>query len=295
MEQAQVPPKGRETRTRVRLYRTPAIVLRRFNFGEADRLVTVLTPGMGKLRLVAKGVRRPTSRKAGHLELFTHVQLLVAEGRNLDLISQAETVQPFRPLREDLLRAGHAYYVAELVDRFAQEELENQDLFTLFRDTLARLAESPNLPLTTRYFELHLLQVTGYQPQLYRCALCRATLEPVDNWFSPGDGGVCCPRCGEGQRGMVPIGLPAFKVLRFLQTRPYEVIIQLHLSRDVMAKVEELLHRYLEYHLERRLESARFLRRLRAPTLTGRDKAGGKGQAVSSQPSAISPETMADR
>ncbi|MGQ9583876.1 MAG: DNA repair protein RecO [Anaerolineae bacterium] len=269
-EQVLRPPEQGEARTRVRLYRTPAIVLRRSDFGEADRLLTVLTPGMGKLRLLAKGVRRPTSRKAGHLELFTHVHLLVAEGRNLDLISQAETIQTFRPLQEDLLRAGHAYYVAELVDRFAQEELENPDLFALFRETLANLAESPNLPLTTRYFELHLLGVTGYQPQLYRCARCHATLEPVTNWFAPGDGGVACPRCGEGQPGMFPMSLPAFKVLRFLQTRPYEVVIRLRLSAPVMAEVEDLLQRYLEYHLERRLESAGFLRRLRVPTLAGK-------------------------
>lgn len=261
---------------RVRLYRTQAIVLRRADFGEADRLVTVLTPHRGKLRLVAKGARRPTSRKAGHLELFTHVHLLVAEGRNLDLISQAETLEAFRPLREDLLRAAHAYYVAELVDRFAQEELESPELFQLFRDTLERLAESRNLPLTTRYFEVHLLRVTGYQPQLYRCVRCGAVLEPVQNWFSADEGGVCCPRCGEGQPGMVPLGLPAFKVLRFLQSRPYEEVVPLRLSPRVMAEVEDILRRDLEHHLERRLESAAFLKRLRAATLAGppEDQAG---------------------
>jgi DNA repair protein RecO (recombination protein O) len=243
-------------------------VLRRRDFGEADRLITVLTPGMGKLRLVAKGVRRPTSRKAGHLELFTLVQLLVARGRNLDIVSQAETMETFLPLREDLMRAGHTYYAAELMDRFAQEGLENQELFALFRETLGRLAASPNLSLTSRHFELHLLRVVGYQPQLFRCVRCTTELEPVDNWFAPGEGGACCPRCGEGQRGMVVMTLPALKVLRFLQTRPYETIINLQLSTRVMTEVDELLRQYLEYHLERRLESVAFLRQLRAQTLS---------------------------
>lgn len=279
----EAPAEAREPRRRVRLYRTQAIVLRRTDVGEADRLVTVLTPERGKLRLLAKGARRPTSRKAGHLELFTHVHLLVAEGQSLDLITQAETVEAFRPLREDLLRAAHAYYVAELVDRFAPEELENRDLFHLFRDTLERLARTSNLPLTTRYFELHLLQVAGYQPQLYRCVRCGTLLEPVQNWFSPVDGGVCCPRCGEGQRDLVPLTLPAFKVLRFLQSRPYEVVIPLRLSPQVMAEVEDILRRNLEYHLERRLESAALLKRLRTATLAARGTGPPSDPAAAAQ------------
>ncbi|MFQ5886561.1 MAG: DNA repair protein RecO, partial [Anaerolineae bacterium] len=85
---------------RERLYRAEAIVLRRMNLGEADRLLTLYTPEWGKIRVVAKGVRKPTSRKAGHLELFTHSRLLIAKGRSLDIVTQAETITPFLPLRK---------------------------------------------------------------------------------------------------------------------------------------------------------------------------------------------------
>jgi len=133
---------------RVRLYRTEAIVLRRSNFGEADRLLTLYTPEWGKLRVIAKGVRKPTSRKSGHLELFTHSRLLVAKGRNLDIVTQAETLHSFRPLREDLLRTGWAYYAAELLDRFVEEGIEDRPLFNLFLATLGWLCEDVDLDLT---------------------------------------------------------------------------------------------------------------------------------------------------
>jgi DNA repair protein RecO (recombination protein O) len=126
---------------RVRLYRTEAIVLRRSDFGEADRLLTLYTPEWGKLRVIAKGVRKPTSRKSGHLELFTHSRLLVAKGRNLDIVTQAETLHSFRALREDLLRTGWAYYAAELLDRFVEEGIEDRPLFNLFLATLGWLCE----------------------------------------------------------------------------------------------------------------------------------------------------------
>ena len=108
---------------RARLYRTESIVLRRQDLGEADRIVTVFTPAQGKLRAIAKGVRRPGSKKAGHVEPFTRNSLLVAKGRELDIITQAETLDAYPSLRQDLDRLGQAAYVIELVDRFAVERL----------------------------------------------------------------------------------------------------------------------------------------------------------------------------
>ena len=125
---------------RERLYRAEAIVLRRMNLGEADRLLTLYTPEWGKIRVLAKGVRKPTSRKAGHLELFTHSRLLIAKGRSLDIVTQAETITPFLLLRKDLIRTSYAYYVAELVDRFLEEGEESPALFRLLLESLGHLS-----------------------------------------------------------------------------------------------------------------------------------------------------------
>ena len=247
---------------RERVYRTRAIVLKRRNQGEADRVLTVFTPGSGKRTLIAKGVRKPASRKAGHLEPFTHTSLLLARGRTWDLITQAETVYSFQGLREDLDRAAFAYYFAELIDAFTREEDAHPALFDLLLVALEHLEKTPNLALTARWFELELLRLSGYQPQLFQCAICGTDLKPETNYFSLEHGGVLCPQHGAGKRGVEPIAEGTLKVLRYLQSQPYNVIIYLTLSPGRMRQVEKVLADHIRYVLERKLKSPKFIRLL---------------------------------
>lgn len=254
---------------RERLYRVQAIVLKRTDYGEADRLLTLLTSERGKLRAIAKGARKPSSRKSGHIELFTHTHLLVAKGKQLDIITQADTLDAFLPLRENLERVGYAYYLAELVDRFAEEGTEQRALFDLLLHALAALddvATDPNL--LARFFELRLLQYAGYRPQLFQCVHCGKTIEPIENYFSAEAGGVLDPACAQTRRGghardAQVIALDALKLLRYLQTREWATVRGLELDRAALAQVEALMLRYITYHLERNLKSVEFLRELR--------------------------------
>lgn len=248
---------------RERVYRTEAIVLRRTDFGEADRLLTVFTPHRGKLRLVAKGARKPTSRKSGHVELFSHGQFLVAVGRELDILTQAETLEPYLALREDLLRTTYAYYVAELADAFAAEQDENRPLFDLLKDAFGWLCTAEDLALVARYFELHLLGLVGYQPQLFICGMCKVQLKPEINYLSAADGSVVCRQCGHDRMGTTEISVNALKVMRFLQTRQWETCRLLRLSSSSHAQVERAMNQYITYHLERKLKSVEFIHRLR--------------------------------
>jgi DNA repair protein RecO (recombination protein O) len=248
---------------RQRLYGLSAIVLKRRDMGEADRLLTVLTRDRGKLTLLAKGVRKPASRKAGHIEPFTYVNLLVAKGKSLDLVTQAETVQSHRGLREDLLRSAWAYYVVELADAFTQDEDPNELLFDLLLETLGWLNQGNDPTLATRYYELHLLGLTGFQPQLFRCLYCDELLKPEINFFSSERGGMLCPKHGATEADTIALPLVVLKVLRFLQTRPWEQVSGLRLSPEVSNQVEVLLDRFIVYHLERTLRSPAFLDRLR--------------------------------
>ena len=253
------------SRRRERLYRAEAVILRRRNIGEADRLLTIYTPTRGKVRVIAKGVRKPTSRKAGHLELFVHSSLLIARGQNLDIVTQAEALQTFRPLRESLERTTFAHYAVELLDRFAAEGEENAPLFRLLVSTLQRICESDDLPLTMRFYELRLLALEGYRPQLFLCANCGEALRPVTNYFDPEMGGVLCPRCGEGMlhRRVRAVSVNALKVLRYLQTRDYDECSRLRLRPETHAEVESLMSHYITYIIERDLKSAAFLRQIR--------------------------------
>jgi DNA repair protein RecO (recombination protein O) len=248
---------------RERLFRTDGLILHRTDFGEADRLLTVFTPNFGRLRLLAKGARKPTSRKAGHVEPFTYVHLQVARGRNLDIVSQVETLETFRVLREDLERTSQAYYLAELINRFIEEGDENRPLFDLALSTLARICEARDRMLTLRFFELRCLGLVGYQPQLHFCVECQTQLEPVTNFFYPPSGGVLCPRHGEAVRGAEPLALPAFKVLRFMQTHPWDEVESLRIKPETHLDLEAILQRYIIYLLERRLKSVEFIHRLR--------------------------------
>jgi DNA repair protein RecO (recombination protein O) len=254
---------------RDRIYRTEAIVLGHSDFGEADRLLTVFTPYLGKLRLLAKGVRKPTSRKAGHLESFTRTQLLVARGRNLDIVTQAQMIEPYLGLRQDLKRISYAYYAGELVDCFSEEHGENPALYGLLCEALGWICESSDLALAMRFFELRTLGLVGYRPQLFRCVHCNAALEPVENYFSEEAGGTICPRCGEGRRGARPIPLGALKVLRYMQTHDYSECSGLQLQQATYATLDDILQSYLVYILERRLKSVEFLNMLHrgGPTL----------------------------
>lgn len=250
---------------RDRLYNSDAVILRRSNFGEADRLLTVFTADRGKLRLVAKGVRKTKSRKAGHVELFMHTSLQIAKGRTLDLITQADTVESFRALHEDLDKLSQAYYLAELIDQFTEETDASFPIFELILLTLARLNDGSLAEqfLALRYFELKLLHLTGYQPQLFFCVMSQAEIKPEDNFFSLSAGGVVAPTHAENSPNTVPLALNTLKVLRFLQTRPWADVAALQLTPTTAHDVERILLSYITYLLERNLKSISFLRKLR--------------------------------
>lgn len=244
------------------LYRTAAIVLRQMDYGEADRILTLLTPA-GKVTAIAKGIRRSTSRKAGHLGLFSHAQLIMARGRNMDIVSQADTVEAHEGLRGDLLRYAYASYAAELMDRFAQEEEHDGALFDLMASALGWLAEEQDPRLWARYYELRLLAAAGYQPQVQQCVVCHAVIVPETNGFSLEGGGLVCPRCAAAQAQVIELPLVVQKLLRYLTVCAPEQVRALRVTSGTHDQLESLLRRYLEYVMERELRSAVVLRRLR--------------------------------
>jgi len=243
---------------RDRVYRTEAIVIRRSDAGEADRLITILTPH-GRQRVVARGARKIHSRLAGHIELFTHTMLMLAIGRNLHIVTQSSPLDRFERLRTDLERIGAAYYAAELVDRLVEEDAENKRAFSILLGTLRALDAGAAIDLTLRAYELHLLDALGYRPQLYECAACGAVLTEATSCFSPITGGALCPACAEVDRQALPMSLAAFKLLRYLQSQPLEISGELRISPATRAETESLLRAYLRHILERDPRSLVFL------------------------------------
>ena len=246
-----------------RSYQTEAIIIKKFKLGEADRILTLYTPHLGKIRAVAKGVRRPRSKMAGHLELLTHSQVSLARGRNLDTVTGCQTIDSFLPLKSDLELTSYALYVIELTDQFTADDVENYPLFQLLLETMHHLCQGGDNELTLRYFELHLLNEVGYRPQLQQCVSCRSPLEPINNSFSPSAGGMLCPRCCQNQLLAHPLSANALKVLRLLQSSHYDTVSKLKMDRELSRELEEVMRDYIKYLLEREVKSAAWLDALR--------------------------------
>jgi DNA repair protein RecO (recombination protein O) len=255
------------TKLSERIYRTEGIVLRRVELGEADRILTLYTPQWGKLRAIAKGVRRPASKLRGHLELFTRSKLLMARGRNLDVITGAETTEAFHGLRvehpDTLDLVNTAYYLAELLDRFTEDGVENRAVWDLLVAALRALSDGINPAIVARHYELRLLGYLGYQPNLDTCAGCDEPLQPLENRYSPALGGILCPECRGEDPAAEPISVNALKLLRLLAREDARTAARLRMPPALIGEVEDILRRAIRQHADRELVSPAVLRSMR--------------------------------
>lgn len=250
--------------TKFRSFRVEAVVLRHNDYGEADRLLTLYTRQLGKTRVLAKGARKIASRKAGHIEPFTQVKLQLARGRDMLLVTQADTVDAYLPLREDLILTSQASYVLELLDRFTYvDDTENPSTFRLLTDTLARLASNDDPWLVIRYYEMRLLDHLGFRPQLVQCVNCGREIKAEDQFFSFRAGGVICPRCGQGLPQLKPIAVETLKYLRHFQRSNYRDAARAKPSPEVQKEAEDLMQGYFTYLLERELNTPGFLKKIK--------------------------------
>lgn len=254
---------------RLHSQRVEAIVLRHTDWGEADRLLWLFTRETGKVQVVAKGVRKARSRKAGHLEPFTRVELMLAYGRDMPIVTQAEAKEMFLGLRDDLVRVGYASYIIELLDRFTYEEGENIALYRLLSETLGRLNSETQPAFAVRYYEVRLLELVGFRPQLFHCVNCAEEIKAEDQYFSFEKGGVFCPKCGAREPGVRSISMPALKILRHFQRSRYSEAQRARLSSLVDSELENLMGYYLTYLLERGLNTPSFLRQVRKTASIG--------------------------
>ena len=257
---------------RSRLYRIEAIVMHRSDMGEADRLLTVLSRERGKLRLNAKGARKVGSRKSGHVELFVRSSMLIAKGRGeIDIVSQVETRDAYRGVREDLARSTYAHYAVELIDAFAEEGSEQPELFDLLADALKWIETTSTLPLAVRYFELQLLTQAGFQPQVIFCAAKGEPLQEIapDEFYgwSPASGGALCPDHARDRSDSSRLSLNALKVLRYALRADCAAFTALNVRDSVLGEVEQVMLRYIQFVLERKVKSVEFLNLLRRETL----------------------------
>jgi len=238
------------------IHRDEGIVLRTYKLGEADRIVVFLTKDRGKVRAVAKGVRKTKSKFGSRLEPMSHCVLQFYEGRELDLVTQAESVDNFRAIREDLDRIGRGMSMLEVADQLAQEGEVNPQLYRMLLGAL-RTLESSASPLVTPAFYWKVLALEGYRPEVDICVQCGADDGPLVA-FDVESGGLLCRVC---RRGM-PISAEAVVLLRQILGGELNEALAAGESPDAAAvvhEVDQLATRAVEHHLERRLRSVNVL------------------------------------
>jgi DNA repair protein RecO (recombination protein O) len=234
------------------LYREQGIVLRTYKLGETDRIVHLLTQGRGKVRAVAKGVRRPGSRIGGRVEPFSHVDLQLYEGRSLDIVSQVELITPFDVVRADFGLSACGSAMVEGVDRVAQEDERSTRLFLLLLDGLRALTAAPQRPaLVLDAFLFRLASVAGYHPYLDACAGCGAPGAHVI--FHLDAGGLLCGGCAPTGGQQLRPG--ALALLRSLVDAPWDALDVLEVDDRERRVVGALVNSYLTHHLGRPLRS----------------------------------------
>ena len=242
-------------------------MLRKLDYGEADRIFTFLTRDHGKVGAIAKGVRRPQSKLGPSLELYGHVDLLLAKGRGeLDVVAQVARVPGYR-IEGDVTAMAHAALIAELAERVCEDRHPVDGVYELTVTALDELSRETDPRRASAWFLMSALDLLGYAPQLMNCATCERPLAARPAPFSEAAGGFLCERCA--LPSMEPVPLAAIKVLRLMASGDLETYRRLKLDDGLMNSIESVLQSQLEHHLDRRLKSLAFLNSLTHATGRG--------------------------
>ena len=246
-----------------RTYRAEAIVLRTVDLGEADRILVLFTRHFGKVHVVAKGIRRATSRMAGHAEPLTHATYQLARGRDLEVLTGAEARAIYPALREDLSRIAAGWYCAELIDRFTVEHVPAAPLFDLLETALRHLNAGFAAPLVCRWFDLHLLDRSGFRPELAVCVNCQRALEERENVWNAASGGAVCESCAHRTPGFT-LSVRALKSLRYLLVSDFASASLLRVDTALAGELERHMRLFVQHVIDREVTAARLIEEIRA-------------------------------
>ena len=240
------------------------IILRKLDCRENDRLFVIYTDELGKIEAVAKGVRKIKSKMAGHLELFSIVNLMVAPGKNYYQIAGAERAKNFLNIKSDLVKTVLASFCLEVVDIFTKPEHADLKIYELLHGMLeifddGKIKNFLKLYALSKFFVLKLMAPLGWTPELYTCVKCKKKIVPNGNFFDASRGGLLCGQCG---KTALPISTAAIKILRFVLQNDFEKIAALKISRGHIKEIAKIIDTFFAMHQDRELKSAMWINHL---------------------------------
>ncbi|MDP9324993.1 MAG: DNA repair protein RecO [Candidatus Dormibacteraeota bacterium] len=227
-------------------------------------MFTLFTRERGKVPAIAKSVRKAQSRMSGQLDVFAHGQMMLAEGRSMDVVTQFKRITRGEAISGDLPRSAAAAVVVEVADKVLEERHPQPELFAVVTGALGRLAAADTEPrMELADFLMRVLAELGYAPQLEECARCGRPLGETGLGFSPIAGGVTCPDCNASWSVAPKIDARSVKILRVLASGDRDLFFRLRVDEDDLAAIEKALEAQLEHHLDRQLKSIEFARQIR--------------------------------
>lgn len=263
--------------------------MKRRNFGEADRILTIYTQDEGKISVIAKGVRRTRAKMVGHVELFYELNLHLAEGKNFETLCGAEIINEFANLRRNERLTNIAYLISEVLDSLTHENEKNPELYKLLQKALLKLDENIIASLLIPFFFYKVLQIQGHQPHTEVCTKCRKKLVENENYFSNQFGGVICTNCVNSDLSAQKISSDSIKLIRIFSHNPMEILDRINIHNDLRAtsevsppaggdsskmkevapksyisnkiekELQDILINYCQYIIEKPIKSARFI------------------------------------
>jgi DNA repair protein RecO (recombination protein O) len=242
-------------------YKTLGVVLKSQNYGEAGKILTVFTERFGKIKVMAKGIRKIKSHLAGTLEPFMLLNMQLHEGKTFYIITSAQIEKDFPNVHTDIRKTAQAFFLGELIDKFLQDEQKMSDVFMLFISSLESLENSDRI-LLIRAFELKLVEALGFKPELYSCIHCKEKITPENNFWDAVEGGIICNNCQTSFHHGHKISDETIKLLRFMEQNDLARVNLLRSNQAILDETEELLGKYIKNILERELKSERFLKML---------------------------------
>lgn len=251
----------------MRTYSANGIILRRIDLGETDRILTVFTREYGKLSAVAKGSRRPGSKLAGASEPFTYEKMFLSRGRELDILTQADIKESFPNVKADISSIAYAVYTLELTNSFIDERQPNPDLFDTLLSTMYVLESGVDPEITTRYFELHLLSILGYQPNFEVCLRCGKQLMALKSRttannkiaFSPSLGGFVCKECDQQPGDAIKVSSAIISYIQALLRAEPHKLKEMRMPPGARRDLRNILKWHIRYRLEHELKSIDFI------------------------------------
>jgi len=252
------------------IFSTPAILLRRMDYGDFDVIITFFTLKRGKLSLIAKSAKKSTKRFAGILELFSVLEVVAGTGRGkgLPVLQEATLKQPFSAIRADFRKTAHASYWAELIYNWIEENFKQVALFYLFEHVLSEMDSGRTAEAVLNIlFQMRFLALSGHRPNLDHCGLCRTELEKIKQDKISVDlkrGGMLCDRCKSGSPSRMSLTKGTIKQLLWVESGNLAKATRIKFADPALKESTEFLEEFASYHLGKQPRSLKFLRQIRA-------------------------------